>query len=86
MHILDVFFVAAGSQSIFEEVLSNSSKSQDKFDTLALTDAQICLIVDGRCLNLVLMYNGLLSGFLKGQYFDFFFKLTAFTLLCAVIL
>ena len=43
MYILDVFFVAAGSQSIFEEVLSNSSKSRDKFDTLALTDAQICL-------------------------------------------
>ena len=40
--------------------------SQESDDTLVLMEAGICLMIKGAWLDFVLMYNGLLSGFLKG--------------------
>ena len=48
------------------EDLLNSFESQDKFEILLLFEAGICLITEGGWLDLALLYNGLLSGFLNG--------------------
>ena len=41
-------------------------ESQERDDTLVLLKAGICLMIEGGWLDFALMYNGLLSGFLKG--------------------
>ena len=38
-------------------------------DNLVLMEAGICLMIEGGWLDFALMCNGLLFGFLKGQYF-----------------
>ena len=69
--ILDSFIVTLDlrASSYNCENLSNSVESGEGDDNLVLMEAGICLMIEGGWLDFALMCNGLLSGFLKGQYF-----------------